>query len=368
MKHIKPFVRDFSVSTESATAEKMADSLANLFDALLNGDSAKALTTVTKKTLVSSTVYVDTTLVDDDITVPVLNTLNKLFISYVLTALSLYNLVDGYKEVSDTIGRIATEVLKAYRNDNVDSIKDIVEVANEAVGNNKDTSKKKGSDSFKIIDAVNKDLTIGKLIMFTFRLNRDGKQVLITVPILVQLLPTNIDPKVIDAIISLNFTDGILRRFYKARTGEIRFFRDFILGLDLAKKHADALGADSNNALSKFYSNKLSKRLKYIRGLLSGNHHNNVASSMFIIDKEVFDGALKEANLNFNNYTDRQRFFNVAYTMIIVVVDRMSEIVDIYYNGIKSTTEVTYRAIANRDSVSITDMMKMISKGGAPKL
>ena len=367
MKHIKPFVDNIDVSTESKTGDAVASSLVNLFDTIMDATSGRSLTSVTKKTLVSSTVYVDTTLVDEDVTLQVLKTLNTLFISYVLTALSLYNLVDGYKEISDTIGRVATEVLRAYRKREATDIKDIVEVATEAAKGKSSTNKIGGGD-FKIVDAVNKNLAIGKLIMFTFKLDRDGSPVLITVPIMIQLLPTNMEPDVINAIISLNFTDGLVKRFYKVRTGEIRFFRDFILGLDLAKKHADALKADYDNTLSKFYSNKLTKRFKYIKGILTGKHHNNVASSMFVIDKEVFDQATKDASLNFDNYKDRQEFFNVSYAMIIVVVDRMSEIVDIYYNGLKSTTEVTFRSLSSKGEVTITDMMQAIAKGTAPKL
>lgn len=373
MKHIKPFTQNLDVYNEASSSSNKSSevsiAIGDLIKAILNGETGKSLTTATKKTLVSSVVYVDTTLVEEDITVPTLLTLNKLFISYVLTALSIYNLVDGYKEIEETIGRVATEVLRAYSKE-TSSTQDVLEVALEALekGDKQNNNGDKTGGAIRVVDAVNKDLAIGKLIIFTFKLDRGGKQVLIPIPILVQLLPTNISPVVIDAIFSLNFLESTAKRLIKVKTGEIRFFRDFILGLDLAKKHADALKADTDNTLSKFYSNKMRKRWKYIKGILTGKFHNNSASSMFIVDKEVFDEALKNASINFDSYVDRQKFFNVSYAMIVVVVDRMSEIVDIYYNGIKDSTEASFRAIKSSNKDSIVDIMGMIAKGGAPKI
>ena len=334
-----------------------------------NGDSVKSLSELSKKTMVSSMTYVEDSLIQDDIMVPLMGTINQIYLSYVLTALHIYNSVDRYTVVTNVIGRLSNEDLM------VTTITDIVSMVKEEFGKSHiSTEAYENVKGLTLEDAV-KHLAVGRLIEFDFKVDgtdKEGKPstTSTTVPILVQLRPILMASSVASAIITLNFPAKLRKRWRQVKSGEISFFRDFLKAKDLVEKHDKALRKDTGNVLSKFYSKKNKSQGKYIDSIITGKNYNNLASSILVFSKDTFETATTEAGLNFNKVSDRNKFFNEAYSIMVVVVDPMYDMIDIYYNGIDSSSEIPYSAIkqaSGKAGVDLKELMAAIAKGSAPK-
>lgn len=327
------------------------------------GDNATSLTKVVQKTMVNSMVYVEEAMVNEEITPALMGTLNQIYISYILTALNIYTSVDKYAIIEQIMGRIATEDLE------IDLQIDPLDLISEGFGTDVSTEAAGGKHT---IDDTVKHLVSGKLIEFDFAVgvDADKKKVTVTIPIYVQLRPVFMPASVADAIITLNFGKSLLRRWKMVKAGEISLFKDFIGARDLNEKHAKALSEDKSNVLSNFYREKGKKQRKRLNSAIYDKKNNNLASSMLIFTKDTFDEACNNAEIDFESPRSRQRFFDEAYAMIVVVVDQMYDICDIYYNGISSVSQVPFSAIKSaggKSGTDLTELMNMIAKGSAPK-
>lgn len=343
-----------------------------------DGDQGTSLTVVAKKTLVGSDVFIESTLVnEDDIMVPLMGTLAQTYVGYVLTALQMYQSVDRYTTIRDTVGRIATEAfVDAELSDPARMIKQDLSLravpSTEAVRNEKFSNE---------IDDNVKHLASGRLIEFDFLVAAtDGNKVTgvdskesgkVTVPIYVQLYPAMMHPDIAKALVSLNYPERFWRRMAKVMSREIHFFRDFILCLDQVRQHREAMRKDDNNVLARFYQNKLGKQFKRIYQIITGRNRNNIANSMIVITSDTFKKINDEASIDLANFVDRQKFFNNAYAMMLIVVDLDYKLVDMYYNGISKGATIPFRAIkqagSSKAGVDLQELMESIAKGSAPK-
>ncbi len=366
------------------TAETVTE-LASLVETVMGqtGSSSRSLTGLAKRTMVTSITYIEDSLVDNDISIPLMGSLNQLYIGYVLTALHIYNSIDRYKVLENIVGRIANEGLA------ISDSKELEDFITTEFG--KATTSTESYDNLKLltIDESVKHLAVGRLIEFDFniadgtRKDTEGNKINITergdlsyggnviVPIYVQMFPVVMPSATADAIITLNFPTKLMRRWKMVKAGEISFFKDFVLARDLVTKHGEAIKKDKNNVLGEFYKNKNKKQGKYIWNMIKKRKNNNLASSTLIFSKDTFETACDKAGLDFSKASDRQKFFNESYAIMIVVVDQMYDMVDIYYNGISNHTEVSFKAIKkagdSKSGIDLAEMTKLISMGSAPK-
>lgn len=356
-----------TIKDQQGKMQSIPDMLHSIFNQSMgSGDDVQSLTRLAKKTGVNSMVYIEDTLVEEDITVPLMSVLNELYISYVLVALNIYTSIDEHDVVSRSIGRIANESLELIE-PIIDPVAAIKEGFAKASAEISVEAKRDG------IDETVKHLICGRLIDFEFVVGSDqkGSPVTVTVPIFVQLRPVFMPSEVADAIVTLNFPGKLLRRWKMVKAGEIRFFRDFVLGLDLSAKEDKVIRKDRSNILAKFYNDKRKKQGKRFMSAVYGGKHNNLASSMIIFSKDTFEEALSNADLDWDDPLDRQQFFDESYSMVVVVVDQMYEVADIYYNGIPGVTNASFSAIKStggkNGGMDLTEVMKLIAKGAAPK-
>lgn len=276
-----------------------AKSMWNLSTMLWNyaygtGPSSKSLTQLSKQTMVTSITYVDDTLINEDIAVPLMGALNQIYICYVLTALNIYNSVERYKFVQNTVGRLANEEIDPS------SFINPVELIQNQFGKHQISEEAYESAKVFDVDSSVKHLSVGRLIEFDFDTseveisetfvneNRDEmgdthkvttanksqrdtktKPGTVRVPIYVQMKPVLMPSKVAESIIKLNFTNLMSRRWKMVKAGEIKFFRDFVLGLDQAAQLKEALKADSTNVLFNFYFKKNKNMAKHSMKLVS---------------------------------------------------------------------------------------------------
>lgn len=329
----------------------------------LDGNHATSLTTVAKKTLVGSNVYVENDLVQEDILVPLMGVVSQIYVGYVLTALEIYQSVDRYTTISESVGRVTTEAMK------IPTLCDPVSELAAEFGTSVGTEALRDSKFSNEIDDNVKHLASGRLIEFEFCVDEHEKPVI--VPINVQLYPVSMPSDVAEALVQFNYPERFWRRAAKAATREIHFFKDFILSMDLVERHRKVIQHDEHNILNEFYKDKITKQTRRVYDIITGRNRNNIANGVVVITSDTFTKINDEASIDLNNYSDRQRFFNEAYCMLMIVVDTNYQVIDMYYNGIHKKSEMPFRAIkqagSSKSGIDITELMNTIAKGAAPK-
>jgi hypothetical protein len=376
---------------ENDEGQGVSDIVKAIFN--LDGQHGSSITTVAKKTMVGSTVYVESSLSnEDDLMVPLMSVLCQSYIGYVLTALGIYQSVDRYGTISETIGRVSTENLKAS------GVIDVKAVLEQAFSMNPRVAAEVGMEAFtdvrfKLdIDETMKHLAVGQLIEFDFWVGngtandgndrgksgnrtftndeKNGSHV-VTVPIYCQMFPVSMPSDIAVALVQFNYPERFWRRLLKVFTREIGFFKDFIFSIDMVEKHKELLKKDTNNVLADFYKSKIKTQARKVYDIITGRIKNNIANSILIITESTFKNINDTSSIDLTNYADRQRFFNEAYAMMLVVVDTNYNTVDIYLNGIQKKSEHPFRAIkkagSSKSGVDMDELMKTIAKGAAPQ-
>lgn len=212
----------------------------------------------------------------------------------------------------------------------------------------------RGSDiSAQVNDAVNSERTVQ-----------------LRIPILVQMLPYLIDSDALLAYMDLTVKQSITTRWNQAMSGEIRFFKDFLLGMDMVAKHGKVLKKDRSGHLNAMLSRKLSSWAKFMSGATKHGYHN-IANSVMIIEKKSLDIACRRKHINWENYLDRQNFMDEAFLMMIAVVDPMYSTVDLYFNSIERGGNYTYAMInksnSKKETFNLKDLMAIFGQGNIPK-
>lgn len=192
----------------------------------------------------------------------------------------------------------------------------------------------------------------------------------------VQLIPYVLLPEVVDGYIAANFAPPISVRWKQLKAGEISFWKDFIFALDLVKKQAKALKKDKHNILGDMLNRQHMALFKWWTDLasilISNRGSHNMANTMLITNKATFDRACRENRINFAVKTQRQKFFNKTWSMIICVVDPLYNTVEMYFNGIDVKGTYTFNMInkvgaKGQDNFDLKDVMSAFSQGLSPK-
>lgn len=199
--------------------------------------------------------------------------------------------------------------------------------------------------------------------------------------ILVQLRPAFIPSTVMRAFVDLNFVPTRFQRYIQARTGEIRFFQDFILGCDLGTRYRKAMRDDKTGILKEMLENqassinrhytKIGKNILRASGSSEVKSSVNIANTILIFDRKSFDAACSASGISFKSLSVREAFFAKTYAMIVVIVDPSFGRVEMFYNGISQGSTFTYRQLAVNAKSETTDLvsiMRTYASGMAPKI
>ena len=328
-------------------------------------DTAVSLPSYLKSTNIMSRIYIEESISDEEIILPLVGMLNQVYAGFVLTALQLNHCVAGSRTVRRLLEVVATE--------DYDDTTDIIENKLGLTVHTEDS---------KVISLESKEqkLFSGRVIELDLNLNQtnnpnsDNKNT--KVMLFVQLIPTIITNDVGSQVIQLNLGTSFNVRFKKMRAGEISFFSDFIFERDLINDKRKALKQDRTGLLYEILqsqNNKLSKALMGLIGVLPKNH--NLANSIFVVDQKTFKSACGKAGLDFNNKHARENFFKQSFIMLLVVVDTNYNKVTIYFNGLDSKGEYSFKMIqansgagsSGSDKYDLKDIMTAMSHGMSPK-
>ena len=192
-----------------------------------------------------------------------------------------------------------------------------------------------------------------------------------TVQVLIQLHPIFVPQDVSAQFIAMNFKPSFAQRWLQMTSGEISFWSDFILGNDLRRQRYKAMRKDSTGILHDLEerrSNAVSNLWLKILG--ADTSRQNIANTILVYESRNFKKACSTSGINFTHYDSRQRFFEATMSMIVVVVDIMYSKIEMFYNGISTTSELTFdqcKRNSKTESVDIMTMMKQYAQGLAPK-
>lgn len=192
-----------------------------------------------------------------------------------------------------------------------------------------------------------------------------------TVQVLIQLHPIFVPQEVSTQFIAMNFKPSFAQRWLQMTSGEISFWSDFVLGNDLRRQRYKAMRKDSTSILHDLEerrSNAVSNLWLKILG--ADTSRQNIANTILIYESRNFKKACSTSGINFTHYDSRQRFFEATMSMIVVVVDIMYSKIEMFYNGISTTSELTFdqcKRNSKTESVDIMTMMKQYAQGLAPK-
>lgn len=370
--------------------------------------STPSLTSFTKQANIMSRLYIEDTILRDDICVPLVGTLNQLYVSYILAALNLdtrcingrtvreqfelvatenYNIIDEIlhnfgksgcvysneetvvKLEPDTqrlpVGRVielsmtGIQVLNSTR----------VDVTNNSRFEKEPTGKSQGNDKKKGTDKNHTATTVQTENAYQFKAY-----------LYVQLVPYVLTSNVVEGYVSANFDPPISKRWTKYKAGEISFWRDFIFARDMIKKQAKALKQDKDGVILDMLNHQRNALFRWWEGALNlitggdigrSNSHN-LANTILITSKATFDKACRENSINFSNGTQRQKFFNKTWSMIICVVDPLYNTVDMYFNGVDMKGTYNFAMInkvgaKGQDNFDLKEVMSAFSQGLTPK-
>lgn len=332
----------------------------------------------TKRCLVGSRVYIQNEVAEDPIMSDLLKTIQSVYIGYILTAVQMNTYVSHNRTVRDLMSTVATENLKGDLYVGTESIAaDFAASFNPKMYEPKNDYDRKhslptpgGKSGTKILDVKDISFPAGKVVEVSFASPVDPKATF-NVNIFVQLLPRIIPYEVAEQFIALNFTPSLKQRWLQYKVGEINFWHDFVGQLDLLKKRRVALKKDSTGDLKNMMDlqqNALTRQLLKLFRIFPDMQ--NVANSILIYDKEMFDKFCHDNHYDFRRYGDRQSFFNKAFAMAIATIDTRYNRVEMYLNGIEAKCDYTYAQLvtsAKRDNLNLVTMMGQMSQGQAPR-
>jgi hypothetical protein len=336
-----------------------------------------SLPSYTKSTNVVSAVYIQDSLADEDIMVPLMDVLNQLYVSWVLAALNLNMYIAGGRRVKDLLRTVSGESMMGFER-----------AVHEAI--NPQAGLEGAGDPAKDTTAANARLTTSRLIALDLIPRSPGVGEGETVPgnlevptkanklmvyLYVHLLARVMPAEAATGFISLNFKPALWQRIRMLKAGEIKFGKDFLVNMDLMAKHRTALKNDTTGVLFEMLQRQQHNSNKSITSMImdiTTDRNHNCANTILVTDSETFRKACNDAGVNFEDVAQRQKFFSASYTMIVVVVDTMINRVHMYFNGIAAKGEYTFNQISRtakgQQNVEMTDVMNMLAKGAAPRI
>lgn len=381
-------------------------SLDGLINAIQSANSPASLTEFAKQSMINSRVYIEKNLATDEILTPLMQNIMSLYCGLVFTAVNLNQNICGSKTVRDISSTVSSaEAFDARQKSNTfDSAMSLMK--DYFVGSNKDNllnrpyaSMKRNdandanrtqiisdnrqdnrsySNSTKIdlktnsvIDPEPKSVSLPSGRILNIPMLTDGKSSF-NLQLLIQLFPFFIETDVAQEFINLNFTPSFWRRFTQFQAGEISFFKDFIFSCDLREKRMKALIKDKTGGLADMINKQKNAVASHWMNFLRkpGTEKINIASTILILNKNSVDKALNKNGIDLKSSSNRKKFFENSYCMMLVVVDQMYNEVDIYYNGIEAVSTFKYEQIkreSKKDSTDLVSIMKSYAQGLAPK-
>lgn len=366
------------------------NSWAGLIDLMrqIEDSTSLSLPQYIKRAVINSRAFIQRECADAEILPDVMTAVMNMYVGFVMTTANMNRYVDKTNTVRDIMSTVATEAFTGQqsleRNSIPSSIEDKLAYLNGSFKPAKmefdsleptksHTSTTSGSKIHEVPSDVN--LPSGRIIEIGFgkpdQKGNSQKSTVATVTMFLQISPTFITSAVASAFIGCNFSPSIKQRYLQMNTGEISFWKDFVLGNDMRKNRRKALRQDKDGALKEMFDKQQSSISDaWLKMILFYAEKQNIANSILVFDSYTFQKACNDNGLKFDNYASRQRFFDKTFAMMVLVINQMDNKVSMYFNGWETRAEYTFaqmRVAAKNSKYDLGDIMKAYGQGMAPK-
>ena len=238
----------------------------------------------------------------------------------------------------------------------------------------KDGKKGEGKDSRQIEvgnrarDAIvsvneNNNLGVGKILEVS--LTNRGET--ISIPVTLTLAVGTTDSESLSHILGLWKRDYKFKeRWHGMRSGELKFWREFVFMQDIIENQRKALIRDKSGYLSSMMAQSTKNTAA---AAISGSASVATASSTIMVSAETARQIELECGFKFDDYGSRQRVFESTFAMLLFVVDTEWEMVKIYHRGIEHPTRLTIKELKSAgkgNGPDIAEILKAYQLGRAP--
>jgi len=279
---------------------------------------------------------------------------------FVLAALSLNTVLASGKTVSSELATVSTSTTLGMESHI--SLDDLSVSFDEVMSNTE--PEYKPVPGLEKISNETKTLLAGKMIEATMILGGDKT---LPVPILIRLIPRVIPDNIIKPLVENSVPADITTRWLQYKTGEITFFKDFLLGIDKTLDKKNALIKDKSGILAERIKDSNKGILKKILKYTGIQRSSNIRNAIFVFDKINLTDALSSNNLKISSRSHRDKLFSRLGSMFMVDVDNSYGKVNVYadtldshavydIDDMTSAGEASATKNSNVDLKSISDM------------
>lgn len=330
---------------------------------LVKERSITSLAEFARPSLIESPCFIHSAVIEEPVVNDVIKNLYNIYIGYILVALQMNNLVVGNRRVRDILQTVSTAGSYEFL-DSVKLIHGLVGSLESADKNDVVSSNQRHSPD-KVIAVP---IASGRQIEVQFATDKGGNP--INVLINIKFNPRIISDPVVEYILSPDYTNTLSNRWLQYQAGEIRFFKDFVLGIDKLNRKAKALKADKDNALQDIFRHQNRGKFEQMLKAAGQSNSHNLANSILILDNDMAVRYMKKNGFSFDKMADRKRFFDTTFNLFIVLVDTRYSRVTIYTNGIDQSATYSFnelKASGASDKMSLKDIMDLLAKSQMPK-
>ncbi|AEH03516.1 virion structural protein [Pseudomonas phage PhiPA3] len=244
----------------------------------------------------------------------------------------------------DTIAEYSMEKFQAGRDD-ADTSKDT------------DAGKSMSSgDGGKIYETEN--LAVGKLLNVEIK---DGDQKA-KLPVLIRLIPAAVPSQTLTHIFTAGGRDSWAHRYFLVKTGQLRFWRDFIMGQDMIDAHFQALMKDQSGVYKTITDRRRNNMSKAFQ---SGRVSMADASNIAIISATTMKQTANALYAKMDDFNVRQKIFDNSYLLMLMVVDERWQRVTVYHRGVDLSSSYRLDEVKMAEKSKgqdITEIFKLFSK------
>lgn len=348
------------------TVKKTIQSQVDLLESKMN----LSITNFIKKMMVISRVFIQNKVADDPSLDDNLSCIQHQYLSFILAALNLSDDIGNNRTVKTILEVVSTEKYHSF-SDIADAVFGLEASAQNNQHTNSPFTKRDvvSSETNLNKEINNLSLACGRVVEIELL---NGKK--INIP--VQLIPTIVPNDVAEKFIELNFTPDITKRWFQVTAGEISFFKDFLFQMDLIKQTEDAIRKDKTGIL---YEMKMRQKnaaeqaaINIAENFYSKNRggKQNIANSIFIFDKQSFMQTARNAGLNWRNKDARDRFFNLTFSFMVVLIDPIYAKSEYYWSGLDAIGEFSNKQLksaAKKESYDLKEIMAAFAQGHGPR-
>lgn len=212
------------------------------------------------------------------------------------------------------------------------------------------------SDAHKIYEAEN--LAIGKLLNVDVTSDGEKKKL----PVIIKLTPAVVPSDTLTQIFTAGGRDTWAHRLFLVKTGQIKFWQDFVMGQDMIDAHMKALMTDRSGAYQAIMDRRRNNVSKSIQ---SGRLSLADASNIAIISASTLKKTANQLFAKLDDKNMREKIFDNSYLLMLMVVDERWGRVTIYHRGVDLSTSYRIEDIKLQEKSKgqdITEIFKLFNK------